>query len=156
MTYIHIHNGTLIDGNGGDPIPNANVLIHNNRIVEVGTTISSDAEDITHIDAQGGYILPGLIDTHVHMMFEIAPLPLRVSTPFSLNFFSGVEKKNDRKSSNARLQPKLRHHSVNIKVKCPKRRDKNTRNLREHARDQTVKQYSRCRLQCACQQNQNA
>ncbi|GAB5493199.1 MAG: amidohydrolase family protein [Phototrophicaceae bacterium] len=93
MTYIHIHNGTLIDGNGGDPLPNANVLIHNNRIIEVGAELSSinDIEDLTSIDAQGGYILPGLIDTHVHMMFEIAPLPERVSTPFSLNFYKAIQ-----------------------------------------------------------------
>ena len=96
MSYIHIHNGTLIDGNGGEPLRNANILIKDNRIVEIGktlnrTTISSDVESITRIDAQGGYILPGLIDTHVHMMFEIAPLEQRVSTPFSLNFFKSTQ-----------------------------------------------------------------
>lgn len=96
MTYIHIHNGTLIDGNGGEPLRNANILIQDNRIVEIGTTlnrttISSDIDSITRIDAQGGYILPGLIDTHVHMMFEIAPLEQRVSTPFSLNFFKSTQ-----------------------------------------------------------------
>lgn len=96
MSYIHIHNGTLIDGNGGEPLRNANILIKDNRIVEIGktlnrTTISGDVESITRIDAQGGYILPGLIDTHVHMMFEIAPLEQRVSTPFSLNFFKSTQ-----------------------------------------------------------------
>lgn len=96
MAYIHVHNGTLIDGNGGEPLRNANILIKDNHIVEIGTTlnrttISSDAESITRIDAQGGYILPGLIDTHVHMMFEIAPLEKRVSTPFSLNFFKATQ-----------------------------------------------------------------
>jgi len=95
MSYIHIHNGTLIDGTGADPIPNANILIHNNRIVEVGTslnktTITGDQKSITRIDAGGGYILPGLIDTHVHMMFEFSPLEQRVSTPFSMNFYKAM------------------------------------------------------------------
>jgi imidazolonepropionase-like amidohydrolase len=96
MSYIHIHNGTLIDGRGGAPIPHANVLIHNDRIISAGdnlndATVKADQRSIQHIDAQGGYILPGLIDSHVHLMFEIAPLEKQVSTPFSLNFYKAVQ-----------------------------------------------------------------
>ncbi|MGB7340881.1 MAG: amidohydrolase family protein [Phototrophicaceae bacterium] len=93
MTYIYIHNGTLIDGTGSDPIPNAKVLIRDNRIVEVGTTINHtprDGAEVQRIDAQGGYILPGLIDTHVHMMFEYSSLESRVATPFSTNFYKAI------------------------------------------------------------------
>ncbi len=94
MTYIHIHNGTLIDGTGADPIPNANLIIHNNRILHLGdldhATLPIDYNDLVRIDAQGGYILPGLIDTHVHLMFEVGPLEERIVTPFSLNFFNSV------------------------------------------------------------------
>ncbi|MCA9912303.1 MAG: amidohydrolase family protein, partial [Anaerolineae bacterium] len=94
MTYIHIHNGTLIDGTGADPIPNANLIIRNDRILHLGdldhATLPIDYHDLVRIDAQGGYILPGLIDTHVHLMFEVGPLEERIVTPFSLNFFNSV------------------------------------------------------------------
>ncbi|MEM9950859.1 MAG: amidohydrolase family protein [Chloroflexota bacterium] len=95
MTYIHIYNGTLIDGTGKDPVPNTNILIEDDRILEIGTTLNqatihANESDIVRVDAQGGYILPGLIDTHVHMMFEFSPLQDRVSTPFSTNFYKAI------------------------------------------------------------------
>ena len=62
-----IRNGTLIDGTGADPIADGIVIIEGERIVAVGReadiAIPSDAQ---FIDAQGGTILPGLIDSHVH------------------------------------------------------------------------------------------
>lgn len=94
-TYTMIHNGTLIDGTGRAPIPEASILIEDNRIqlITGGDTLTmprTDPAKIKNIDANGGYILPGLIDTHVHMMFEYAPLEQRVATPFSLNFYKAA------------------------------------------------------------------
>jgi imidazolonepropionase-like amidohydrolase len=96
MSYTYIHNGTLIDGTGAAPIPRAHVLIHDGYIVASGdnlneATITADQRSISHIDAQGGYILPGLIDTHVHLMFEIAPIEKRIAMPFSLNFYKAIQ-----------------------------------------------------------------
>lgn len=95
MTYIHIHNGTLIDGTGADPLPNANVLIHNNRITHVGdldnVTIPVQADDMLRINAQGGYILPGFIDTHVHMMLQFGSIPELIAAPFSLKFYQSTQ-----------------------------------------------------------------
>jgi imidazolonepropionase-like amidohydrolase len=62
-----IRNGTLIDSTGADPMADGIVIIEGERIVAVGReadiTIPSDAQII---DAGGGTILPGLIDSHVH------------------------------------------------------------------------------------------
>lgn len=62
-----IRNGTVIDGTGGEPIPNGIVIIRGERIVAVDreayVEVPSGAQVI---DAQGGTILPGLIDSHVH------------------------------------------------------------------------------------------
>jgi imidazolonepropionase-like amidohydrolase len=61
-----IQGGTLIDGNGGDPVENAIVVIEGNQIVAAGPaaaiTIPAGAETI---DATGKYILPGLWDGQV-------------------------------------------------------------------------------------------
>ena len=91
MTSTLIHNGTLIDGTGADPITDGAVLIEDDRIRAVGPlaeiTVPDDAE---RIDAGGGTILPGLIDTHVHMMFEIADMQTMITRPFSYNFYKAT------------------------------------------------------------------
>ena len=60
--------GTLIDGNGGAPIADAVVLIDGARIAAVGprgaVRIPAGAQQI---DARGRWIVPGLIDTNVHL-----------------------------------------------------------------------------------------
>ncbi|MFD0047970.1 amidohydrolase family protein [Actinomycetes bacterium NPDC127524] len=92
MAYTLIKNGTLIDGTGNEPVRNAAVLIKDNRIEKVGTLDSITApNDAEVIDAEGGYILPGLIDTHVHMMFEVKDMRETLVTPFSLKFYQAIE-----------------------------------------------------------------
>jgi imidazolonepropionase-like amidohydrolase len=59
--------GTLIDGNGGVPLRDAAVVIDGNRIAAVGgpgTEIPKDAEIVR---CDGKTVLPGLIDSHVHV-----------------------------------------------------------------------------------------
>jgi len=64
---IALVGGRLIDGNGGNPIENAIVVIEGSKIViagpSEGITIPENAE---RIDVKGHSILPGLIDTHFH------------------------------------------------------------------------------------------
>ncbi len=92
MSSTLIHNGTLIDGRGGKPVPNAAVLIEAGRIVAVGEANSLSLEDDQDgkLDARGGFILPGLIDTHVHLTFEDFNLARAMATPFSLRFYNSV------------------------------------------------------------------
>lgn len=93
MGNVLIHNGTLIDGNGRSPLKNAAVLVQGNKITAVGRKddIILPNDDITMIDARGGTILPGLIDTHVHIMFEGMNIPQMMTTPFSLNFYKAQQ-----------------------------------------------------------------
>jgi imidazolonepropionase-like amidohydrolase len=62
-----ITNGTIVDGTGADPLPDGVVVIQGNQITAVGRTgdlaISPKA---TVMDAEGGYILPGIINAHIH------------------------------------------------------------------------------------------
>lgn len=91
-SYTLIHNGTLIDGTGSAPRPNASVSIAENTIHAVGSVsnVTFPVSDMNRIDANGLYILPGLIDTHVHMMFEIDDLRKMIVTPFSYNFYKAA------------------------------------------------------------------
>jgi len=46
---------------------------------------------VREIDAGGGWILPGLIDTHVHLMLEGIDIPRLLTTPFSLRFYHALD-----------------------------------------------------------------
>lgn len=61
---IAIVNATVIDGSGGEPIKNSTILIRNQSIECVGDCeIPKNAK---LIDATSKFVIPGLIDTHVH------------------------------------------------------------------------------------------
>jgi imidazolonepropionase-like amidohydrolase len=60
---------TVIDGNGGAPIPDAVVLITDQKITSVGPRNAvSIPLDARRIDVSGKYILPGLMDANVHLV----------------------------------------------------------------------------------------
>lgn len=94
MTYTLIHNGTLIDGTGASPIEKAAILIENNRIRAAGPqkTISRPGGEAIELDAQGGFIMPGFIDAHVHLMLEEVNLIEILTTPFSFNFYQAIDR----------------------------------------------------------------
>ena len=70
-----IKNGTLIDGTGRRPRPNGQIVIRDGKIAEVGPEAPFDHGGGAKVfDAAGRFILPGLIDGHVHLsMFQGAP-----------------------------------------------------------------------------------
>jgi len=63
--------GRLIDGFGGNPIPNSVIIIENERIKAIGQVgnieIPKEAEIIS---TEGMSVLPGLWDMHVHLMIN--------------------------------------------------------------------------------------
>jgi imidazolonepropionase-like amidohydrolase len=62
-----INGGTLIDGTGAPPIPDAAVVVSGDRIVDAGPSSKITVPKNTKtIDARGKWIIPGLIDAHVH------------------------------------------------------------------------------------------
>jgi imidazolonepropionase-like amidohydrolase len=67
--------GTLIDGTGAPPVPDAAVVIRNDRIVFAGprsrVTVSPGADTV---NVGGATILPGFIDAHVHDGYSAANL----------------------------------------------------------------------------------
>jgi imidazolonepropionase-like amidohydrolase len=64
---VVIEGGTLIDGTGGQPVENAVIVVGGNKIVAVGRKGRvSYPKGARVIRAEGRFILPGLIDAHVH------------------------------------------------------------------------------------------
>lgn len=84
-----ITNATLIDGTGADPIPNATIVIDDERITQIGAGIAvPTGADV--IDAGGRTVMPGMIDCHVHMLYHPASLQERLLTPPTLQTFYGA------------------------------------------------------------------
>ena len=64
---IVIEGATLIDGNGGAPVPESVVVIVGNRIQAVGTRGAVRyPQGAQEINAEGKFIIPGLIESHAH------------------------------------------------------------------------------------------
>jgi len=75
--YLLIRNGTLIDMTGAAPVANAYVLINDDVIerIWIGSVRSPDIPSgTTIIDASGKYVIPGLIDSHVHYNWYMGEL----------------------------------------------------------------------------------
>jgi imidazolonepropionase-like amidohydrolase len=73
-----IHNGKLVDGNGGAPIADAIVVVKDGKIVYAGEAQAAPQlpPDGARIDARGGTIMPGLVEAHYHATyFNVADLP---------------------------------------------------------------------------------
>ncbi len=69
-TLVVFQNITLIDGTGREPIPDATVAVRGSKIIYAGPArkwLPSLKEDIINLDFAGKYLLPGLIDCHVHL-----------------------------------------------------------------------------------------
>ena len=64
---IAIVGGTIIDGNGGKPIKNGVIVIDGDRIIAVGDRKTAIPIDTREIEAEGKYIIPGLMDANVHL-----------------------------------------------------------------------------------------
>ena len=82
-----IKNINLIDGTGKDIQRCVDIKIENHVISEIGTHLNG--ENI--IEGNGQYLLPGMIDSHVHVMLEMEPLERRLATPFSYNFYKAID-----------------------------------------------------------------
>ena len=85
MTRILFAGGAVFDGTGAAPA-SADVLVEDGLIVDVGTGL--DADDI--VNCTGMTVLPGLIDSHVHVLFSGVNVLRIMQTPFSYPFYEAV------------------------------------------------------------------
>jgi imidazolonepropionase-like amidohydrolase len=71
-----IHAGELLAIPGKAPTRRQTIVVENNQIREVvsGFADASDYDgDVTVIDLSDQFVLPGLMDMHVHLQFELGP-----------------------------------------------------------------------------------
>lgn len=85
MTRTLLTGATLIDGTGADPGP-ADVVVQDGVIMEVGADLDGDEA----VDLSGQWLMPGLIDCHVHVMISTINLMRALQAPFSLAFYEAA------------------------------------------------------------------
>ena len=86
MTRLLFQGGNVFDGTGAAPAP-ADVVIENGRILEVGTGLDGDQA----VDCTGSHLLPGLFDTHVHVLLSHIDMWRILQTPISYRFFEAAK-----------------------------------------------------------------
>jgi imidazolonepropionase-like amidohydrolase len=77
--------GLVFDGTGAPPAQ-ADVAVEDEWIAEVGSGLDGDEV----VDASGLTLLPGLFDTHVHVMFGHLDMWRFLQTPFSYRFYDAI------------------------------------------------------------------
>ncbi len=74
MEHLVLRNATLIDGTGTDPRVGITIWVRDKYIEAIGPEDSvSYPEDSVVYDADGGYVMPGLIDAHLHIAYTGHP-----------------------------------------------------------------------------------
>ncbi len=71
-----IHAGSLLDVPGQDPKREQSILIEDGKITEIRDGyVSADSlgADWTLVDLSDSFVLPGMIDSHVHLQGELGP-----------------------------------------------------------------------------------
>ena len=74
-TVVAITNGRLFDGTGAPALDNGTVVFNGDRITAVGPAAEVDIPSGARIiEADGGLIMPGIIDNHMHAFWPNSPL----------------------------------------------------------------------------------
>jgi imidazolonepropionase-like amidohydrolase len=75
---ILIHAGQLLDRPGRAPRGNSTIVVRGGKIAEVRDGFSAASAGERVVDLRDRYVLPGLIDMHVHLYSEGDPLKARL------------------------------------------------------------------------------
>lgn len=73
-----IKNCNLIDGIADEPIENSYIVIEGNEIVDIGHGDVESKSNDEVINGDGKFVLPGLIDSHVHLVWDGSPDPMPI------------------------------------------------------------------------------
>ncbi|MCY4077184.1 MAG: amidohydrolase family protein [Acidobacteria bacterium] len=78
---IAIVGARLIDGTGGEPIPDSVLLIRGDRVVAAGTRADTGLPaEAAVVDGAGKTVIPGLVDMHVHYLGDRATIDRQFRT----------------------------------------------------------------------------
>jgi imidazolonepropionase-like amidohydrolase len=85
-----IQNAMIVYGNGKPAYGPTDILVQDGLIAKIGRSSPGDAPPDAVIDATGKYVLPGLINTHMHLQDERGGVPQPLQYEMNLYLASGV------------------------------------------------------------------
>jgi imidazolonepropionase-like amidohydrolase len=93
-SYLIIHDVTVIDATGAPPQAHRTVIVRDGKIAAVGTSAVATGAKLAgvHVDGTGKFLIPGLWDMHVHMVFgDWFPRSKEITLPLLIaNGITGV------------------------------------------------------------------
>lgn len=69
---------SLIDGTGKDLVENAYFIVEDKKIIKVGTDYKEENGNMEVVDLSGKTVMPGLINSHVHITMEPVGDPISI------------------------------------------------------------------------------
>ena len=89
---VLITNANILDSNKGTLAEGMSLLVEGNKIARIAKSIPAP-DGATVIDAKGRTLTPGLIDAHVHLMWNVGEMALMYAAPDYLAALTLVEAK---------------------------------------------------------------
>jgi imidazolonepropionase-like amidohydrolase len=87
-TRLLIRHAMVIYGNGKPPYGPMDILVQDGVIANIAPSLPVEADAV--IDATGKYVMPGLVDTHMHWHDERAGIPMPIQYERNLYLANGV------------------------------------------------------------------
>ncbi|MBA2356290.1 MAG: amidohydrolase family protein [Acidobacteria bacterium] len=87
-TRLLIRHAMVIYGNGKPPYGPMDILVQDGIIANIAPTLPIEADAV--IDATGKYVMPGLVNTHMHWQEERGGVPMPIQYERNLYLASGV------------------------------------------------------------------
>ncbi len=81
MSYILLEGGRIIDGTGKDPMEGHSLVIKDGRIETLTKGQASLPSGAKRISVSGMTIMPGLIDSHLHLCHSDEPPKIQLDVP---------------------------------------------------------------------------
>ncbi len=90
VTRLLIRNAMVIYGNGKPAFGPTDILVQDGLIARVGPTPPKDPPADAVIDATGKYVMPGIVNTHMHLQDERGGVPQPFQYQMNLYLASGA------------------------------------------------------------------
>jgi imidazolonepropionase-like amidohydrolase len=80
VSMVLITNANILDSNKGTLTEDMSLLVEGNKIAKIAKSIPAP-DGATVINAKGRTITPGLIDAHVHLVWNLGEVPMMYAAP---------------------------------------------------------------------------